>query len=522
MNAWYSVMTVDSSRLPTLAVVLHGIAQNRPDAPALVCAEVRLTYAELAERTGQLAAVFKSMGVGPGDRVAWLGQNCHRIFEALLAASQLGAMLAPLNWRQSTQELEFVLADLAPKVVLWQPLDGVDVDVLMGATPAATHWMSAHDTERYKAQLEMPLDPPNGMSKDAHAPALILYTGAFTGRPSGAMLTSSNLLTQGMHLGHLMQIDRNFVYLNSGPLCHIATMMVAIATMEYGGLNVVIPRADPDLICQAIETERCTSAFLLPQVAEQVAARARETGADLSSFRSPLDLPGWSELVQRDATPWGQSPNGYGQTELSGNVAHGALLGEGPLPLGMGLAAPLMQLAMRTEDGISGAPGSVGEILVRGPLVHAGYWNRAEVNRERFRDGWWHTGDLGRIGADGRLIFIGPMARLIKSGLENIYPVEVEAAIRDLDAVAEVGVIGVPDEKWGQSVRAVVVRTPGSAVAEHDVIAHVASKIASYKKPRSVIFVDGPLPRSGGSVDYDQLDRNHGGGGYPSSIGTRN
>ena len=514
-------MTVDASRLPTLADVVHGIAQNRPDAPALVCADTRLTHAVLADRTDRLATALETMGVGPGDRIAWLGQNCHRIFEALLAASRLGAILAPLNWRQSTQELEFVLADLDPKVVLWQALDGIDVNVLMGVTAPRTEWVSAHDTGRYEALLEeTPLESPKAVTTDAQDPVLVLYTGAFTGRPSGAMLTSSNLLTQGMHLGHLMQIDRSFVYLNAGPLHHIATMMVAIATMEYGGINVVIPRADADLICRAIEDERCTSAFLLPQVAERVAVVARQTGADLSSFRSPLDLPGWSDLVQRDETPWGRSSNGYGQTELSGNVAHGALLGEGPLPLGIGLAAPLMQLSVRNEDGISGAPGSVGEILVRGPLVHAGYWNRPKVNRERFRDGWWHTGDLGRIGEDGRLVFIGPMARLIKSGLENIYPVEVEAAIRDLDGVAEVGVIGVPDERWGQSVRAVVVRAPGSAVAEQDVIAHVASRIASYKKPRSVVFVDGPLPGAGGFIDYDELDRQHEGGGYPSSIRT--
>jgi len=512
-------MSADASRFPTLASVVEGIAQNRPDAPALVCADARLTYGDLARRVDQVAAFFESQGVGAGDRIVWLGQNCHRILEALLAASRIGAILAPLNWRLSTDELGFIITDLAPQMVLWQPLDGIDVDTLRAASSDAIQWISSHDDGDYETLIAAQAAQADSTFIDAYAPTLILYTGAFTGRPSGSMLTSSNLLMQGLQLGHLMQIDRDFVYLNCGPLFHIATMMVTIATLEQGGLNVIIPRTDPELICQAIESERCTSAFLLPQVAEQVAAHAREIGADLSSFRSPLDLPGWTELVKRDTTPWGQSHNGYGQTELSGNIAHGALLGEGPLPLGIGLAAPLMQIAMRSEEGISGKPESVGEILVRGPLVHAGYWNRDEVNRARFRDGWWHTGDLGRIGADGRLIFIGPMARLIKSSLENIYPVEVEAAIRELDGVLEVGVIGVPDEKWGQSVRAIVLGKPGQVITEQDVIAHVASKIASYKKPRSVVFVTDPLPKSGGFVDYDELDRQHGGGGYPSSIG---
>lgn len=516
-------MSPETARFPTLAGVVDGIARNRPDAPCFVCGSARLSFAEVAERVDRLAEGFRRLGVGPGDRVVWLGQNCHRLLESLLAVSKLGALLAPLNWRQSVAEFEFVLADLEPAVVLWQSLEGVDIDRLAAVTGPEVRWIAAEEDDGgYESLLEAP--PARGPeNRDPFLPVLILYTGAFTGRPSGSMLTSSNLLTQGMHLGHLMQLDREFVYLNCGPLAHIATLMVTVATLEYGGLNVVIPRSDPDLICDAIEQERCTSAFLLPQVAERVGARARETGADLSSFRSPIrELAGWSELVRPDETPWGRSSNGYGQTELSGNIAHGALLGEGPLPLGVGLPAPLMELAVRTDSGISGAPGATGEILVRGPLVHAGYWNRPEANIARFRDDWWNTGDLGRIGDDGRLIFIGPMARLIKSGLENIYPAEVEAAIRELDGVVEVGVIGIPDPTWVQAVRAVVVPAPGSALTEQDIVDHVASRIASYKKPRSVVFVADPLPRSGGFIDYDRLDEVHGGGGYPGASGRGN
>ncbi|MGX7727825.1 AMP-binding protein [Rhodococcus sp. 2H158] len=515
-------MTTEAHRFPTLWDVATDLAETRPRDPAVVCGDTRLSYAALADRSARIAAVLAARGVRTGDRVVWLGQNCHHIFELLLAASRLGAMLAPLNWRLTTDELASTLTDLDPSVVVWQGIDGVDRDVLartgraewIDDTPGDSRYedlVSAVDAEVAAAHVQE-------TTGDAQSPVLVLYTAAFSGRPNGSMLTSSNLLTQGLVLGSLMQLDRRFTYLDCGPLFHIATMMVAVATLEHGGVNVVVPRVDVELMCRVIKEERCTSGFVLPQVAEDLARHAVEVDADLSSFRSPLDLPVWRDLVRPDETPWGRSSNGYGQTELSGNVAHGALLGEGPLPLGIGLAAPLTRLAVRRDDGtVTSAPGSTGEVLVRGPLVHHGYWNRPEINAERLRDGWWHTGDLGTFGEDGRLVFLGPMARLIKTGLENVYPAEVEGAIRDLDGVLEVGVIGVPDEKWGQSIRAVVRRTDGATLTEDDVVRHTLSRIASYKKPRSVVFVDAPLPRTGGPVDYDRLDRDHGGGGYPSS-----
>ncbi len=173
-----------------------------------------------------------------------------------------------------------------------------------------------------------------------------------------------------------------------------------------------------------------------------------------------------------------------------------------------------MQLRVVDEDDHEVEAGSVGEIAVRGTTVMNGYWNRAELNAERSRNGWHHTNDLGRYEADGTFSFIAPKGRMLKSAAENIYPAEVENAVRSHPAVAECAVIGVPDEKWVQAVKAIVVVNDGAQVSEAEIIEWCRSRIASYKKPRTVEFVDA-LPRAGFFVDYDELDRRFGGGNYP-------
>ena len=183
-----------------------------------------------------------------------------------------------------------------------------------------------------------------------------------------------------------------------------------------------------------------------------------------------------------------------------------------------GRTSPLMQLRIVDPDDRELAAGEVGEICCRGPLVMNGYWNRPEETAHRFRNGWHHTNDLGRREADGSLTFIGPKTRLIKSAAENIYPAEVEGCLEQHAAVADAAVIGVPDRTWTQSVKAIVVLREGATASDDELIAHCRDRIASYKKPRLIAFV-AALPRSGFAVDYDALDAQFGGGGYPGTVG---
>ncbi|HVM41556.1 MAG TPA: AMP-binding protein, partial [Acidimicrobiia bacterium] len=207
---------------------------------------------------------------------------------------------------------------------------------------------------------------------------------------------------------------------------------------------------------------------------------------------------------------------GYGQTEVMGMLTFNALGAGGAGTAGR--PSPVVQVRIVDPDGNEVPPGETGEIVARGLTVGNGYFNRDEVNEQRLAGGWWHTNDLGRREADGSLSFVAPKGRLIKSAAENIYPAEVEQTINQHPAVKECGIIGVPDPKWHQAVKAIVVLQDGQSATEEEIIDWVKSKIASYKKPKSVEFVD-ELPKDGWLVDYEALDERFGGGNYPTGFG---
>jgi acyl-CoA synthetase (AMP-forming)/AMP-acid ligase II len=214
-------------------------------------------------------------------------------------------------------------------------------------------------------------------------------------------------------------------------------------------------------------------------------------------------------MVTVDDSPWGQRPFGYGQTETLGYATY-SLLGGGA----MGRSSPVVLARIVDEAGNEVPDGEVGEIAVRGQTVSPGYWNRPSLNVQRQGQGWHRTTDLGLREADGSIGFLGPKGQLIKSAAENIYAAEVEACIRKHPAVKDVGVIGVPDPAWGQQVKAVVVLKPGESATEADIVEHCRLLIASYKKPRIVVFAEA-LPRARFAIDYAKLNADHGGGGYP-------
>jgi long-chain acyl-CoA synthetase len=238
---------------------------------------------------------------------------------------------------------------------------------------------------------------------------------------------------------------------------------------------------------------------------------------DLSTFRSAGGAPGWAERVAPDTSPWAAALGRvYGQTEVGGSMAYGAL-GYAQAYRMCGRPAPGYRTMITGADGRPVPAGGVGEITVRGPYVNLGYWNRPEVNAERWRGGWWHTGDLGFIDADGILVFVGPKGRLVKSGAENIFPAEVERVLEAHPRIREAAVIGRPDPTWGQNVVAIVV-APDGDLTEAEVIDHCRAHLASYKKPKAVIFRAEPLPRGAiGTKDHAALDAEYGGGGYPGN-----
>jgi acyl-CoA synthetase (AMP-forming)/AMP-acid ligase II len=502
----------------SLADVLRQHRRSHPGREAVVCRDFRCSYAELDDRVSRLASVLRDAGAGPGSRLLWLGQNCHRVLELLLAAAKLGAVICPVNWRQSPDELRFVIDDVHPDLVFWQEAElGAAVRAARALTAHEAIWIQ-HDSagpDGYEALLSAAAARDDEAFVDPVAAVLMLYTAAFSGRPNGALLSHSAVLTQAVMVGMLREITHQTAYLNCGPMFHVATLMNTMATFLWAGRNVFTAQADPEELCRLIDTERVTAAFILPPTIEKIVELNAGRKYDLSTLEMNTGNPAFAAMISPDCSRMAGSRTFYGQTELMGLVLFGVI---GEPPAGGASARPFPLALVRIVDpgGKELDVGETGEIVVRGPMVMNGYENRPELTGQRQRDGWHHTSDLGRREADGSITFIGPMTRLIKSGLENIYPAEVEGCIKAHPAVSDAAVIGVPDPRWTQSVKAVVVVAAGQQATAAEIIEHCRDRVASYKKPRYVEFAD-RIPRRGGAVDYDELDASFGGGGYPGS-----
>jgi long-chain acyl-CoA synthetase len=511
---------VDQAQALTLPDVLAEHRRSRPGGRAVVCGEVRMTYAELDDRTDRLAEALLGAGVWRGDRLAWLGQNCHRLVESWLACAKIGAVVVPANWRQSADELVTLLDDSQPSVVVWQHEEiGDTVAEARTRWGGTARWLQHDDgtgPDSYEGFLAGGPDEsaPVDAAVSPTDPVLQLYTGAFGGTPNGALLSHRTIITQSLMMAMVQRVDGDTAYLNSGPMFHMATLMTTFATFQMGGTNVLTRRVDAEELCRVIEAEGCNYGFVMGPTAEEVMKVNTGGRYDLSRFRTFGGSPAWNAMVRVDDSPWGTHPAGYGQTEVTGMLTFNAF-GVGSEGTS-GRPSPLAMVRIVDPDGVDVVEGETGEIVARGPIVTNGYHNRPELNAERFRGGWWHTGDLGRRHPDGSLSFVAPLTRIVKSAAENIYPAEVEGCLLQHPAVKEAAIIGVPDRRWTQRVLAVVVLNPGTAVSEAELIEHCRAHIASYKKPSIVQFTDA-LPRKEWAVDYDELDRRYGGGGYPGS-----
>jgi long-chain acyl-CoA synthetase len=493
---------------------LESHASIRPDAIATVCGDGRWTWRDLQHRVGRIASALVTDGVVPGDRVAWIAQNCHRYLETFLACAQIGAVFTPLNWRLSSQELAFVLKDSSPRVVLWQHQDiGEIVSEARATMGNRAVWRQIDGLEGDDGSFEDWIHHAGGtdnLRPRADDPLLLLYTGSAGGHPYGVLLSQMCLLIQAWYGVQFGELTYSEIYLNCGPLFHVGTLKTTLATYAAGGTNVFVRKSDPLELCQTIEQERCTGAFLQPATVEKLVETNHDRRFDLSSLRAKPGSDEWNAMISPLGP--GRYRSGYGQTELGGVVS----FHDGQLPaLGSaGFPAPLLRIQALDPDGCVLPPGETGELVVRGPVVACGYHDRPEEQRQRQRFGWHHTNDIGRTEADGSVTFIGPKTPLIKSAAENIYPTEVEACLRQHASVEDVGVLGVPDPVWGQAVTAVVVSA--GVVSAEELIAHCRAHIASYKKPRQILFAE-HIPRCNGDIDRAALDATFGGGGYPGA-----
>jgi long-chain acyl-CoA synthetase len=490
-------------------IVEHAASQA--DAEALVFEATRLSYGELNQRVNRLASGLGSLGLRTGDHVALLLGNCHQYMEAYYALSKAGMVAVPLNWRLSEHELTYIvehseakalMADephvetarlLRDKIDRLDRLIGVEIDGVGGVT-AYEEILAAGS----------PAEPSrDGLDEDRML--ILMYTGGTTGLPKGVMLSHRNLLAAVRAIALVGMNVTGARTLFALPLFHIANWQ-AFLFHAMGGSVVVCRSADPREIVDLLEVERPVLVNLVPTV-----------------YQSMLSLPGiekidFSFVVRFAASGATMSPDimrrceqafgmrfgkGYGLTEAAPSVSSlapddYALVGDPVLvkrSQSVGKALPGVTVAIRREDGSECDPGHEGEITVSGDNVMLGYWRDPERTREALRDGWLWTGDMGFVDEDGYLYLVDRKSDMIISGGENVHPTETENALQEHPAVYEVAVVGVPDARWGEAVKAVVALQPGRQVAAEELMEFCKQRIAGYKCPKSVDFVD-ELPKS--------------------------
>ena len=485
-------------------------ASATPDKTALIQDDDALTYAQLDDLVCRCVAALKDSGIGKGDRVAFLGLNTIDYVTLLIAALRIGAVTVAVNWRLVPREIAYIVRDAGARFLLTQAAvlgnalavraeAGLET-ILLGdgdfeGRPAFRNWVQGFAPDRTLAGLS-PQDV-----------AVQLYTSGTTGQPKGALLTHGSLtaaLGQGRKIGEDWAAWwPSDVSLVAMPLFHIGGTAWVMQTLNGGGTGVILAQPDVAVIIAAVQKHGITKMFAVPAVLNMILGHPDAQGADFSSMRalpygaSPIPLGVLSRSMQM--FPNAQFVQMYGATETSGTIVYlppeDHDVAGTPRMAGCGKPFPDVELRIVGEDGEDRSAGEVGEVWVRAPLVMAGYHNLPDANASAFVDGWYRTGDAAYVDADGYLYLFDRVKDMIVSGGENIYPAEVENALHHHPAVRDCAVIGVPDARWGEAVKAIVVLKQGAVPDEAGLIAFAREHIAGFKCPKSVDFVS-ELPRN--------------------------
>ena len=473
-----------SDRL-TLARWLSDRARTTPERVAIDYLDREVTYADLEETAQRFAAWFASRGLERGDRVATLTGNTPEHVAVFFACAKLGLILAPLSWRLAAPELAYQLADAEPAVFL--------AEDAYAALAAAT----GHEAEA----LAVPEPRDTVLLAEAardHDPLLLVYTSGTTGKPKGALLTHANCFWTNVGFDVATGVSGDDVVLQVLPQFHCGGWNVQALLALWKGARVVLERAFEAHRClELIERKRVTTTMGVPANYLFMSQSPRFADADLSSLRravvggAPMPLALLETWRERGV----EIVQGYGLTEAAPNVL--CLPAEDAVRKAGYAGKPYPQVEVKLSD--------EGELLVRGPNVFAGYWRNPEASAAAVVDGWLRTGDVAERDDEGFYRISGRLKDMYISGGENVYPAEVEDALLSLEGIADAAVLGVPDERWGEVGAAFVVLEPGVALSGDEVIAACRERLARFKVPASVRFLD-ELPRSGmNKVLKDQL-----------------
>jgi long-chain acyl-CoA synthetase len=489
----------------TLSDIIEQNARLFPDNIAFEFGDQRVSHAQYLARVQRLAGGLAKAGIGAGDRIAILSHDNLGFVDCYGAAAWLGAILVPINKRLSADEIRYVVSDSAPKIVIADDAHQHVFSDGRKTLSSVVHWLGI-GAGPFTA-LEEFVASASGAARHpvtANAPLVMFHTAAVHGRPRGALVSHAGLIAGSSQLLHYWSLNHHDVNYGVLPLFHLAGLTMLFATQHAGGSSIIVPKFDAGEAVRSIRDKRATLLAEFPPILGSLLDIAIDP-IDLSSLRvvTGLDTPETIERFEK------RCPNGrfwvaFGQSETSGFVTM-ASYRDRPGSAGR---PTFLNIVSIVDDQDHPLPmGQVGEIVVRGPSVFAGYWNCEVDTAATFRNDWHHTGDNGTFDADGYLWYKGrsPAKELIKPGGENVYPAEVEAALAAHPAVLEAVVFGVPDPDWGEAVKSVCVLKPGQSVTGEEIIAFVANRIARYKRPKYVVFAGG-LPKTGsGAIDRNQV-----------------
>jgi fatty-acyl-CoA synthase len=457
----------------------------------------KFTYADLHARTDRLAVALLALGVGRRDRVALLAPNCAEYFEVQFACARLGAIMLPLNWRLTVPELDYILGDSTPKLLIHDRSFAQQAAALSKNRLEIDHDKPDSAYERALAKAG-PAPAPVPLTHDDVG--MVMYTSGTTGHPKGAIITHGMVFWNCVNLGIPALITPETVQLVVLPLFHTGGLnCYANPVLHAGGTILVMRVFDPGLALDYLSDPALgiTHFFAVPAPYQFMMQHPKFQGADLSRLR--IAGVGGAPCALAILETWSARGvplvQGWGMTETS---PAGTMLDAADAIRKVGSAGKaLMHTAIRIVDdeGNDVAPGGIGELLIKGSNITPGYWNKPEATKNSFTGEWLHTGDAARLDEEGFVYIVDRWKDMYISGGENVYPAEVENVLFQLPQVADAAIIGVPNERWGEVGMAIIVRKSDQALEESDIIRHCLSRLAKFKVPQSVAFVDA-LPRN--------------------------
>jgi long-chain acyl-CoA synthetase len=494
--------------ITSFAGIIRTHAKERGDHPAIEFEGRTITFAELDERSNRLATAFATLGVSADDRVAFLDKNGPEFFEVQFALSKLNAVNVAINWRLAPTEMAQIANDATAKVLIVGSEFVPHVEKVEDDLETVTTIIAIGDHARWESYERFlgahPANDP-GAEPVASDVAIQLYTSGTTGLPKGVMLTNSNFFSGVMNVTESWQFDQDSVNIAVMPMFHIAGSGWSMVGLYHGCRTVVLRDVDPARILQVIPEFGVTNALFVPAVIQFLLIMPGVEETDFSTLRaivygaSPITDAALIKAMEVFGCDFIQV---YGMTETTGAITQLDPEDHDPVnrpELLRSCGKPYEWVEMRLVDQDTGEnvpDGTVGELWTRSPQNMKGYWGNDEATAATIdKDGWLRTGDAGYRDENGFLFLHDRVKDMIVTGGENVYPAEVENVLAKHPDVADVAVVGVPDEKWGEAVKAVVVRREDSAVTDKDLITFAREHLAGFKLPKSVDFID-VLPRN--------------------------